>query len=468
MQARLDEVAAAAEAAAAGSEGLDAFHLQMEARLAEVSSEAAGRSTALREYVDEQLQTVRSEAATTTAASTSRNSGSEGSEAAVVALGSKVEGQLSALRGQLGDIRLEASEAAEAAGGVQDYVDSALDDMKAWVTDQLATGQTQHAVENGDSAADSEPAAKAGPQLQALVAPLEERLAALQSALDGQKAEAESEAAELRSDIRAASEAATGWRGDFDAVAADVAALREDLSDQVAGLREELLSIAASVAAAKAPEPTTSAGAEAAAAEQAELQGRLEAMQEHLDQLQRSQAALEEARADAASREAEAVPAPSSAASDDQLAALKEELTGYVDAVADSIRAEAADAAAAAEAGDGGEEDSPPAPGLTVATGPSQEPDVRHQARELVKYADSWVAALADALGSFSDEAGPAAAAVSALYGQLDEALLGLAGELAAAQGSPGDDGADQPEVRLFQDHHWELALPALLDKWRY
>ena len=438
-------MAAAAEAAAAGSEGLDAFRAQMEARLAEVSSEAAGRSTALREYVDEQLQTVRSEAATT-AASTSQNSGSEGSEAAVIALESRVEAQLGALRGQLGDIRLEASEAAEAAGGVQDYVDSALDDMKAWVTDQLATGQTQHAVENGDSAADSEPAAKAGPQLQALVAPLEERLAALQSALDGQKAEAESQAADLRSGISTATEAATGWRGDFDTVAADVAALREDLSDQVAGLREELLSIAASVAAAKAPEPTSGAGAETAAAEQAELRARLEAMQEHLDQLQRSQAAVEEARADAASREAEAVPAAGSGALDEQLAALKEELTSYVDAVADSIRAEAADAATAAK---GGEEDSPSAPGLTVATGPSQGPDVRHQARELVKYADSWVAALADALGSFSDEAGPAAAAVSALYGQLDEALLGLAGELAAAQGSPGDDGADQLEVRL-------------------
>ena len=447
VQARLEEVAAAAEAAAAGSESLDAFRAHVEARLAEVTSQAAGQHTALREYVDEQLQTVRAEAASGGAASTDAG-GSASSEAAVAALEQRVEAQLGAVRGQLGDIRLEASEAAEAATGVQEYVDSALDDMKAWVTDQLAPQKPLHVVENGDSTPDSEPVGKAAAQLQALVAPLEERLAALNSALDAQKAEAETQAGKLREGISGAADAAAGWRDGVDSIAADVAALREDVTEQVAGLREELLSMAASVAPEQGATTAVDTSAGAEAADQAELHARLGALQERLEELQRSQAAMEASHADAAGRETEAAPALSAAALDGQLAALKEELTSYVDATADSIRAEAAAAAPPAEQLEDGEDKSPPAPGLKVAVGEPRGPDVRRHSQELVSYADGWVAALADALASFSEEAGPAAAAVSALYGQLDEALLGLAGELAAAQGSPGDEAAIQQEVR--------------------
>ena len=406
----------------------------MEARLAAFSSEAAGEHTALRKYVDEQLQTVRSEAATT-ASTASAHDGTANSGAGVAALEQKMEAQLVAVRGQLGDIRLEASEAAEAAGGVQEYVDSALDDMKAWVTDQLAPTKPAHVVENGDSATDSGSIAKPAVQLQRLVAPLEDRLAALQAAMDAQKTEAEIHAADLWSGISRAADAAAGWGTESNKLAADTAALRTDVTEQVAGLREELLSMAASLAPAKGADAATEAGAGAAAAQQAELHARLEALNEGLEQLQRRQAAVEAAAVDAPAAQTGAV-------TDDQLVALKEELTGYVDAVADGIRA------AHPAKHDETDAESRPAPGLTVAVAAPQS-GVRHQAQELVRYADGWVAALVEALASFSEEAGPAAAAVSALYGQLDEALLGLAGELDAVQGSPDGEAADQAQVRL-------------------
>ena len=434
-------MAAAAEAAAAGSDGLDAFRAQMDARLAELSSQVTGDHTALREYLDDQLQGIRSEAATSTSQASPETGGADGSEAAVAALEQRMEAQLGAVRGQLGDIRLEASEAADAAGGVQDYVDSALDDLKAWVSDQLATGKPSHPVENGDSGADVEPAAKTAAQLQAFVAPLEEQLMALQSTVESQKAAAEAAAGELREEVNGVADAATGLRTDVERVASDVIALREDVSEQVQDLRDELLSMAASVAPTKSTEADLGSAAEAAS-EQAMLRARLEALHERLEELQRVQTAREAAskRAD----DADAALAGGAAVTDAQLAALRQELTSYVDSVAAGIHE---DAAAAGEK-DGAEAGSAPTAELRVATGASRGTKaVSHQATELAQYADSWVAALADALGSFAEDAGPAATAVAALYNQLDEALLGLAGELATAQGATGEEAAGQLEV---------------------
>ena len=463
-QARLDEVAAAAEAAAAGSEGLDAFRAEMDARLAELSSQVAGERTALREYVDEQLQGIRSEAAASTSIAAPDASGADGSEAAVAAVEQRMEAQLGAVRGQLGDIRLEASEAAEAAGGLQDYVDSAMDDLKVWVSEQLATGKALHPVENGDSVTDGEPAAKAAAKLQALVAPLDERLTALQSAVESQKAASKAAAGEAPSEVSGAADAATGLRADVERVAANVAALREDVSEQVHGLRNELLSMAASVAPTQHADADASSAAEATAAEQASVRKRLEELHERLEELHRSQTVLEAAinRADAA----EAEIAGGATATDAQLAALREELTNYVDSVAAGICEEVAAPPPAKEAE--AEEDSGPPAELRVATGASRGAEVlRHQAKELAQYADSWVAALADALSSFAEDAGPSAAAVAALYNQLDEALLGLAGELAAAQGGAADGLAEQAEVclrtRAASAHHPHMSHSVLL-----
>jgi hypothetical protein len=128
--------------------------------------------------------------------------------------------------------------------------------------------------------------------------------------------------------------------------------------------------------------------------------------------------------------------------------ALREELTSYVDSVAAGIREEVGAAPPAKE--EQAEEDSGPPAELRVATSASRGAEVvRHQAKELVQYADSWVAALADALSSFAEDAGPAAAAVAALYNQLDEALLSLASELATSQGGAGEGPAGQAEVHV-------------------
>ena len=449
MQARLDEVAAMTLAAAEGQDSMSGLREDVDGLLEGVVSQVASTAqvqVTLREDIDRQLEAIREELrAATPEGGVQTTESSEGNEL-VMALEKNVGSQLEGLRAQLGGIRLEAAEATETATGLQDFVDSSVADLREWVADQVSAAVAAAAAVKDAEAVDgtengllnSAEAERSGSELLAAPAvPLitksdlesqremfEAQLHQVEEAASQHAVKAANETLEMKA---SASAATAVVEQELALVTSELSALRKQLELQIQQQEEQ--------------KQRASADQIAAGVDRERMMESLGQLQQHqLDAVQEEVAQLR-LQLDESVDVVSALPSDVSAASDaelvpTQVAALRDELTAYVDEVASSLRSANPPASPVADAN----------PSLAPAADQNSAHDATgpaEQASTLAKFATGWLTDLHGLLATYGADSNPETLAVNEVYALIDvdlaEVAEQLGGTVTEAEGADPD-----------------------------